>query len=746
MQKLLFVSLLIGFLNVSASAQQTGTLRGTISDSTTGEILAYSNVLIQELEKGASTDAKGFFIITSIPANREYTLIASYVGYKKKELTFKVLPNKITQVDIQLSQASFELQEVEKVGEKVETETTSDIGLERISIRELETLPKGVETDVFRSLKSIAGVRSTGDVSARYYVRGGSSNQNLVLFEGVPVYNPFHALGMFSAVDPDIINNIEFYKGGFTAEYSGRLSSILSLITKDGNKFNYGGQASISQLSAKALVEGPIPHGSFIVTARKSYSTEIYRKFLNDQNAPVEFYDASFKLNYSNPDILPISKFSLYGFFSSDELNDDDPFKEDFSWGNSLIGFNWFQADENSPLFYDLNVSYSTFSGEVLPNLSNAKPRKNELSDITMKLDFIYMFSNNDEMNLGFQITEIKTDLFVTNSFGAESNIGTSGSNISLYGKYVLQQFDNIGIDVGTRANITRLSTGGDVNNIFEPRASLSYKLADGISLKGAWGIYQQELTTLSDESEVISLFSPWLITPDYIDPAVSTHYTIGLEADKIFGHVDFDIEGYYKISKNIPTINDEKFNTTDPDFLPGKEEAYGWEFSLKYTNLPVKLTSSYSLSWAYKEVDNWLYYPKYDTRHTVNLSGEYQFGSGWSASIVWAFHSGLPFTQSIGFYDKLYFSDLSTDNYFIFNSYSPYALLRDRNLGRLPVYHRMDINISKEFDFDFMQASIDFSIINVYDRKNIFYFKRDTGERVNMLPFLPTATLKVKL
>ena len=254
-------------------AQRIGTVRGVVTDSTSGEALAYGNAVIEELNIGSSTDSKGYFIITSVPANKNYRLTVSYIGYQKKTIYIFIGENKITEVRFELVPKELQLETIEKIGEKVIEENATDLGLHRIALKDLEMLPKGVETDIFRSLQYLPGVSATGDFSAKYYVRGGSSDQNLVLLDGVTIYNPFHALGIFSVVDPEMINSAEFYKGGFPPEHGGRLSSILNIVTKEGNKFNFGGKASLSFLTAKALIEGPIPDGSFIVTGRKNYSS-----------------------------------------------------------------------------------------------------------------------------------------------------------------------------------------------------------------------------------------------------------------------------------------------------------------------------------------------------------------------------------------------------------------------------------------------------------------------------------------
>lgn len=232
--------------------------------------------MIKELQTGTSTNDRGYFVFTSIPQNKDYTIVASYVGYEEKTLTVVVQANRVTELNFTLNPTSFELQTVEKVGEKQAETNTTDVGLRVITMKELESMPQGVETDLFRSLQYVPGVKTTGDISSRYYIRGGSADQNLILLNGAAVYNPFHALGIFSIFDPEIVNSMELYKGGFPAEFGGKASSVLNIITKDGNKNKFNASAAISLLTGKVLLEGPIPHGSYIISGRKTYSNSIF--------------------------------------------------------------------------------------------------------------------------------------------------------------------------------------------------------------------------------------------------------------------------------------------------------------------------------------------------------------------------------------------------------------------------------------------------------------------------------------
>lgn len=734
----LFFILLLSF---NANAQEFGKLRGVVTDSTNGEALAFCNVYINELKTGASTNERGLFLINSIPANKKYTVVVSYVGYDTKILVAEIKPNKVNDVEVKLKPLSIELQAVEKIGEKIIEKNTTDIGLERISIRQVENLPKGVETDVMRSLQYLPGVRSTGDVSAKYYVRGGTSDQNLVLLNGVTIYNPFHSLGIFSVIDPDMINSVEFYKGSFTSEFGGRVSSVLNVISKDGNKNRFSGKASASFLTAKGLIEGPIPNGSFILTGRKSTSNEILKKFLNDQIVPIDFYDFSFKLNYSSPALWHNAKFILFGFFSGDKLDFNDPTRETFNWKSNLIGFEWLQIYD-VPVYSRIAVSLSNFDGEVDPNLTTIKPKKNLISDFNVSVDFNLVSDSKDELGLGMNLKVLDTDLKTENLEGAITDLSRFSGNFTLYGKYKLLRFDNFGLDAGTRLNVSGLTRGGSF--VPEPRLSINYRFLPFVSFKAAWGIYMQEVATVSDEDEVISIFEPWIIIPGYLDPTKSVQYSAGLDID-VSEYINFSIEGYYKVSDNLPIINSKKYYDFEDDLVSGKGESYGWEFLLKYNRSPFSFTGSYALSWAYKEIENYVYYPKYDSRHAVNLALEYSLGGGWITSAVWSYSSGLPFTQLMGYYDKIYLTNIF-DPWYQSGNVNPYLILGDQNLGRLPSYHRLDLSVSKLTELFGLKTEVDFSIVNAYNRNNIFYFERDTGKQVNMLPFLLTATVKVEI
>ncbi len=726
-------------VNGKNKLQGFGILRGIVRDSATSEVLPYANVYIPLINTGASSDNRGFFIIPSIPANKEYIIVITFVGYKSKKVLAFIQENNITDLTIYLSKSTIELSDVIVSGKR---ENGAEVTAQKIPIKEIENMTFGVETDAMRAIQLLPGVQSAGDVSARYYVRGGASNENLVLLNGTPIYNPFHALGILSVIDPDVINSVEFYKGGFGAKYGGRLSSVMNIITKDGNRNKFGAAAALSELTAKGVLEGPIPDGSFIITGRKSYSNEILKKFTNNKSIPIDFYDASFKVNYSNPEFLPISKFTFFGFTSNDRIDYQDKLHANYNWSNSNVGFNWFTAAKNSPLFAELTLYYSKFSGGEIPITGSDRYIENGLDDIAFKTDFTYVLNDRNEYYGGVKIDYIKTRLLLNNSTGKLKNVGSEGTLFGGYGGFKLLSIKKFKADLSSRVNALNLTEGPSL--LFEPRVNVIYNLLPTLNLKAAWGIYQQQLVTISDEDEVLALFEPWIIIPSYLKVPSAIHYIGGFDY-YLTERLKLDIEGYYKVMHNLAVLNDEVIYPTDPQLINGSSKSHGAEATMDFHNQWMNVQLSYSYSWTTQKVRNIIYHPRYDSRNAVKIFMNFELGNNWRAGVMWSYNSGMPYTQIYGYYNK-YNPSYILNPTSILTSYSYFPVLAARNAANLPDYHRLDLNLSKEFRFWFMKLSIDLNVINVYDRKNFFYFDTETGQRVNMLPFLPSIDIKAEL
>ena len=724
----------------NSSAQNYGTLRGFVTDSTNGEILAYAAVFIQDTKQGSATDIRGLYSIPSVPVGM-HTVTYSYMGYENKIAEIKIKPGKITELNIRLAPGSINYNPIVKIGQYEKKANETDAGLFTLSGKEIQIVPKGIEADVMRSLQMIPGVKTSNDISSRYYVRGGGSDQNLVLIDGVTIYNPFHALGIFSIIDPEIINNVQFYKGTFPVEFGGRLSSVMNIKTNDGNKYNFAGSANASFLTGKVMLEGPIPDGSFIVSGRKSYFGQVMKDFLNNQTAPFDFYDLSMKLNYANDEMLKNSKFTVRTLISNDNIKYGDPKLADYSFQNNIFGVDYYQVWEK-PLYSYISMSVSNYKADVFPNLSLAKQRNNDVKEFSWNNNFTFLFDSRDELGLGLQVKTFTTDFNYENRMGNFIDYNSFGANFDFYVKYKFMRFDNFGCEVGVR--ISPVSITANPSQLLLPNVNLTYRLLPQLALKGGFGVYKQEIIAYSDDNDVVSIFEPYLVIPDYLSPSKAIHYMVGFDLD-LSSRLTMTVESYYKSLLHIVDINRNKVFATDPDLISTNGKSYGIEYVTKYNDENIFLSLGYTLAYAFKGIDAVTYYPKYDSRHQVDLLLGWSFGAGWKASAVWTLSTGRPFTQSTGFYDKSYIMDYWSQ-YLTFSPTKPYPLLGDLNAERLPVYHRLDFSISKELTLFFMKMTLEANIINVYNRKNIFYFDRTTGERVNMLPFLPTVSLRVDI
>ena len=275
-----------------------------------------------------------------------------------------------------------------------------------------------------------------------------------------------------------------------------------------------------------------------------------------------------------------MTRFFIHGFNSSDKFINDNQEVADYKWSNNIYGAYLFQELENVPIYFESNLSVSNFYGEVIPNRSIAKPRKNTVSDITLKSDFVYINNLRNELHVGFNLKSIDTELYFENLQGGITDLEEKALQFNLYAKYKFLQWDSFGADIGTRLNVLTLTRQRGAT--FEPRISLTYNILPNLMLKGAWGIYTQELITLTNEDEVISLFEPWVISPSYLKPYEAIHYVLGLEFSS-FSNFNFIIETYYKINNNTAERNDDKIKASDQDFIAGKRESYGAEFMFNY-------------------------------------------------------------------------------------------------------------------------------------------------------------------
>jgi hypothetical protein len=475
------------------------------------------------------------------------------------------------------------------------------------------------------------------------------------------------------------------------------------------------------------------------VTGRKGWYANALKQHLPTSQAPFDFYDLYGQLSLHNEAIDKNSRFTIFGFLTDDKVRNDDPFQADFTVSNTVAGATWRKVWP-SPLYSVAGISYSGLRAQVDPKLSTSVPRKSEVDDITIDWDFTYLYGSRDELAFGAHLKMLEMELDVRNASGYQYAFSQTGTDFSLYGEYKFYRWESFGASIGLRVKFASFTVRGPV--LAEPRINLTYRPNPVMAIKGSFGYYSQELVTLTDENELISVFEPWLIMPDYLNSSMAIQAALGVTT-YLSEQATLEIEGYYKLTDDLIDINTRKFGPRDRDFINVQGKAYGLEGLLAYEPGWLLVRASYALSWAYKINPPHEYFPRYDTRHAASLFTGVRLPGGWTLSATWVFRSGMPFTPITGYYHQIGISEDGPD-------YDPSALEEivdwgERNVSRLPTYHRLDLGITKRFNVDPLTVTLEGSVVNVYDRKNIFYYDRDTGKRTDMLPFLPSASVKVE-
>lgn len=760
--------LLICFLFITfSSIAQTGTVKGFVYDQDNGEAVLFTNVFLKGTRFGASTDVNGFFFIDRVPEGT-YTIEVSYLGFAKYNETIIVKPKKTTKVSIHLEKSSEKLDDVIVSAKKQEAKTEVKMSVIKISPKEIAALPSmGSEPDLAQALQTLPGVIFTGDQGGQLYIRGGSPIQNKVLLDGMTVYQPFHSIGFFSVFETDVISNADIYTGGFNAQYGGRISSIMDITLRDGNKQRLRGKFSASTFGANLILEGPLkkktkesPNSlTYLMYGKTSYMEQSSKYLYPDLNdgagLPFSYNDLYGKLTFASEGG---SKVSVFGF----NFTDDVTYKSisDYSWDQWGLGTKIVIVPENVPTILTIRSSYSNYK-VTLDNTDNYK-RTSSINGFDFGLNLHYFIGKN-ELDYGIEIMGGETDFRFANSIGRliKSNDFTTEIGAYIKPKFILGNFV---IEPGLR-----LHYYSSMSNLsFEPRIGIKYNVLENFRLKLAGGFYSQNLIAATSDRDVVNLFYGFLSGPNNLpkkfkDELIthklqkSKHLIIGAEID-ITRDLNLNVEGYYKFFEQLSNINRNKIydNTTDnfnepealrTDYIIEQGDAYGIDFVLNYNKKNLSLWAVYSHGYVNRDDGDQVYRTHFDRRHNVNFMGSYKFGKqkNWEVGARWNYGSGFPFTPVQGYYEMLVLNNSIDPNVASSNG-KPETIYGELNSFQLADYHRFDLSIKKKFDFDKKGLlSIAFTITNVYDRQNIFYVDTYDNEKVYQLPFLPSMGLSYK-
>lgn len=785
--KLIFI-IFIASCNLGAFAQKY-TISGYVTDKASGEHIFSANVYDMRTKQGTTTNEYGYFSLT-LDAD-SVNLSISFVGYAA--FTSDIYLTSDLNLNIQLD-PNIMLAEVVILDKKSdEIVKSTQMSMIEMPIHQIKALPVLLgEADVLKSLQLMPGVQSGSEGSSGLYVRGGGPDQNLILLDGVPVYNASHLFGFFSVFNTDAISNVKLIKGGFPARYGGRLSSVLDIRMKEGNLKEYHGEGSIGNVSSKFTFEGPIvkDKASFVVSARRTYIDILAAPLVLAVNraagnsdkfrAGYYFYDANAKLNYkiSDKDRLFFSiytgKDKAYTRSKQSYIYNDTTKTEainfNLNWGNITSALRWNHVFHKK-LFGNLTAVYSKYKFETIQKYEF-------LSGKTIEEEYYFKYLSgidNVGANLDFDYRPLPKHSvkFGANYLYHTFNPGGSSISMKFGGNSITQDFSNKKIyanefyvyaenswDIAAllKLNFGVHYSGFAVQKRFyqsiQPRASARFLINDKMSLKAAYSHMSQYIHLLTNTS--IGLPTDlWLPSTDSVRPELSKQAALGFVYN-IDNNWDLSVEGYYKTMSNLIEYKEgagffQLAQNWESKLEIGEGYAYGAEVLLRKNYGKLSGWLGYTLSWSWRKFKNINFgepFPyKYDRRHDISLVLMYEFNEKVDMGLTWVYGSGNAVTLGVARYNSLNLDYYNPGEYY----YGEIEYFKGRNGYRMPAYHRLDLSINLKKKTKWGSRTWSFGLYNAYSRQNPFYlyFGYDNNKRVlkqvSLFPIIPSVRYAFK-
>lgn len=748
--------LLLGFASLSFG-QIGGTVRGNVLDKNSGEPILFGTVLLEGTDFGTSTDYEGFFSFGKVPPGN-YQLVVSYLGYDSFSLDIVVKNGSNIYERIFLEEGGIDLGVIQVSAAKQNARTEVKASTITVTPKQLRALPTtGGEADIAQYLTILPGVISTGDQGGQLYIRGGSPIQNKILLDGLTIYNAFHSIGLFSVFETETIRNVDVLTGGFNAEYGGRISAIVDINTREGNKKRFGGLVGASPFLGKLLIEGPIKplrddgkgSSSFMLTGKKSFientSTSLY-SYVNDSlGLPYDFTDLYGKVSFGGANG---SKLDLFGFNFEDNASFTNV--ADLSWKTLGAGASFKIVPTTSPFIINGLFGLSDYTVEL--DESDGAPRSSGINNFKGQLDFTY-FGRSSQLNYGIAFNSISTDFVFENLFGNTISQKDFNTELGFFAKY-RKKISNLIIEPGLRIQYYASSS----TPYLEPRLGLKYNISDRVRMKAAGGIYSQNILSSVNERDIVNLFVGFLAGPEeeVLQPGsteptknrlqTAIHGIVGIEYD-VNDRLTVNLEPYYKKFTQLINVNRNKLDAKDPNYASEEGDAYGIDLLVKYNTENIALWGAYSYGFVNRDDGEQVYPTVFDRRHNLNFVASYNTGkkNPLEVSLRWNLGTGFPFTQTQGFYTFYNFEDGLSTNVLTDNPDLGIIYSNERNGGRLPTYHRLDLSVKKTFEIsEHFKVEGIAAVTNAYNRNNIFFFDRVDYERVDQLPILPSLGLTI--
>ncbi|MFN3952021.1 MAG: TonB-dependent receptor [Thermaurantimonas sp.] len=782
----LSVLLWCGAIHLHAQRTVRIMVSGFVSEARSAERMVGVNVYVPELKTGTITNNYGYYSLT-LPPGR-YTIVYSILGYSPRQ--FELEFRRDTVINVEMQEEISELEEVLIIADRKQAESVQMSSIE-LPMKTVKKIPMLFgETDLLRAIQYLPGVQSGNEGFTGIYVRGGSPDQNLILLDGVPVYNASHLFGFFSVFNNDAIKSVQLYKGGFPARFAGRLSSVIDITMKEGNMRRFGGEGSIGLIASRLTVEGPIvkDKASFIVSGRRTYLDLLTRPLIASQSdgstGGYYFGDFNTKLNYI-VDAKNRLYLSYYGgvdrFFFRDRFSSPQGtqiLEGGLQWGNNTGSLRWNHLFNNK-MFVNTTLNYTRYKFKTYFSEKNSSTPAVNISaqffsyiqDFSIRSDWEYAINSNNYLRFGAVSTlhdfrpgaaELKDA-----SISLDSLVDFSKRIQSIENGFYIE--DEISVGDRTKVNLGLHYAQNFVRNAsyhgLQPRISGRYLLNDRASIKGSYVMMQQFIHLLSNTG--IGLPTDlWVPATDLIKPQIAHQSALGASYS-MSSMYEFSVEVYYKYMNHlIEYKNGASYFSTNDWQTQVHTGGQGWNYGLElFAEKKLGNTTGwigYTLSWSWRqfeELNNGLPYPfRFDRRHDVSVVVNHKFSDRFDIGLTWVYGTGIATNIPMG-----QFATLPIDYW---NGYSPIFLdpdrvtsvmyYGDRNSFRMPPYHRADIglNFHKKM-YQFIERTWNISFYNLYSRRNPFflyvdYFNEGNPDKgvyklVSLFPIIPSVSYYLK-
>lgn len=748
---ILFLGLLAAATAGEARAQNIS-IRGFVTDASDGQKLQGVNVYLRNGSGnlyGAATDTDGAYGIARIPPG-SYVLYATFIGYQTFTDSLDLTTGQILTYNITLHPADTELDEVVVESEK-ETAGAAGItaGMQSVRPGEIELIPTpDVSGDLAGYLTTMPGVVSTGDRGGQLFIRGGEPTQNLVLLDGMLVYQPFHLVGFYSAFPSDLISNTDVYAGGYGGRFGGWLSSVIDVSARSGNKRRFNGSVSAAPFVSGAMLEGPLwkDRVSIMGSWRVSMIEQGAARLI-DQPLPFTFYDQFAKVHAN---LSSNSQFSITALRTYDrgvigqEAVDGDYQRDEITWRNEAYGARYLLFPARLPMLAELLLSFSHVENEFGP------------ADRPTRFSSARQFNVSADVTLYTGIADVNWGLFVRPSIlesdlrGLFQNVETELEYVTEAGAYFEPEF-RLGPGLRVEAGVRLQTFPSKGRSYIEPRARAVWDR--GVHrFSAAWGVYHQEVVGLSDRRDAGDVFTAWTTSP--LGKVPEAMHFIGGYRISPAPWLDLAVEGFYKMLSNLFVSEWTDFPRFTTNLQPASGNVKGIDLRAEVSRGIFYGFVSYGLSDVTYEAEQrsiqyWYgersksFHPPHDRRHQVNALATLEL-AGVDFSVRWQYGSGLPFTEALGFDD---FILLHPDANVTIEPGTPRVLYGEPYEGRLPAYHRLDVSIDRTFSLGSAAAlTLQGALINGYDRANLLYLDLYTLRRVDQFPFIPSVGLKLEV